>query len=311
VKKLTRDEAAIVQSCCFQPHYSGDGSVTFWKAVNRASDDRTLYDFACALQDVESRVLAVVNGYVRERATKTVIAPAQRTAETMTLPDSSSDLGILIKDLRRAATQGLTTPAGNRALHPRSLLLDAADALEVCLASHRVQETQHQGVDTYTPLFWITLNDDEKYVEYIRVRLELQAATRAQETPGDVMSVDEARSASVDALRTDLIRSAARGQGPTFIAAKLDLLIARAQETLHQEIEAWRALSQRNTREWDARLLKAVQRAERAEIALSEAQETRENDYLVRAHTQGYQQGYAAAVRAQETPQAWLPEDEK
>ena len=35
---------------------------------------------------------------------------------------------------------------------------------------------------------------------------------------------------SVEELRADIIRSAARGQGPTFIAAKLDLLIGKARE---------------------------------------------------------------------------------
>ena len=41
-------------------HYSGDRSVAFWDAIN-ATKDRTLYDFACALQELESRVLAVLN----------------------------------------------------------------------------------------------------------------------------------------------------------------------------------------------------------------------------------------------------------
>ena len=40
--------------------YSGDRSSEFWDAIN-ATKDRTLYDFACALQSVEARVLAVLN----------------------------------------------------------------------------------------------------------------------------------------------------------------------------------------------------------------------------------------------------------
>jgi hypothetical protein len=43
-----------------------------------------------------------------------------------------------------------------------------------------------------------------------------------------VMQLEEARMATLEDLRVDIIRSAARGQGPTFIAAKLDMLIAKA-----------------------------------------------------------------------------------
>jgi hypothetical protein len=45
-----------------------------------------------------------------------------------------------------------------------------------------------------------------------------------------IMSLDEVRCASVtvEVLRGDIIRSAARGQGPTFIAAKLDRLLELA-----------------------------------------------------------------------------------
>jgi transposase-like protein len=42
------------------------------------------------------------------------------------------------------------------------------------------------------------------------------------------MSLDEAHMATLAELRADIIRSAAAGQGPTFIAAKLDILIAKA-----------------------------------------------------------------------------------
>lgn len=44
----------------------------------------------------------------------------------------------------------------------------------------------------------------------------------------NVLSLEEARMVSLEDLRADIIRSAARGQGPTFIAAKLDILIAKA-----------------------------------------------------------------------------------
>jgi hypothetical protein len=47
---------------------------------------------------------------------------------------------------------------------------------------------------------------------------------------GDVMTLDEARcDISVEERRADIIRSAARGQGPTFIAAKLDMLIEQVR----------------------------------------------------------------------------------
>jgi hypothetical protein len=46
---------------------------------------------------------------------------------------------------------------------------------------------------------------------------------------GGVMSLDEAGCVhSIEERRADIIRSAARGQGPTFIAAKLDMLIEQA-----------------------------------------------------------------------------------
>lgn len=40
----------------FQPTYSGSNSEFFWAAI-RDTNDRTLYTFACALQDIEARVL--------------------------------------------------------------------------------------------------------------------------------------------------------------------------------------------------------------------------------------------------------------
>lgn len=54
-----------------------------------------------------------------------------------------------------------------------------------------------------------------------------------------ILQLEEAQMASIDELRADIIRSAARGQGPTFIAAKLDMLIAkaRAQSPSLQQIQ--------------------------------------------------------------------------
>jgi hypothetical protein len=40
-------------------HYSGENSRAFWREINRTKD-RTLYDFAVSLQEIESRVFAVV-----------------------------------------------------------------------------------------------------------------------------------------------------------------------------------------------------------------------------------------------------------
>lgn len=71
---LTQKEAVIVESCYFRPKYAGDDSIKFWKEVNHPANDRTLYDFACALQDLESRVLAALNAGVRVRARKLIIA---------------------------------------------------------------------------------------------------------------------------------------------------------------------------------------------------------------------------------------------
>lgn len=71
-KGLTAKEAKIVESCYFQPRYSGAGSRRFWLAVNR-SPDRALYDFAAALMEMEARVLAVVNTHVRIEARRIVL----------------------------------------------------------------------------------------------------------------------------------------------------------------------------------------------------------------------------------------------
>lgn len=73
-KGLTRKEAKLVESCYFAPRYSGEASETFWREVARHAKDRTLYDFACCLQDIESRVLAVLNTGIRASVRKVVIA---------------------------------------------------------------------------------------------------------------------------------------------------------------------------------------------------------------------------------------------
>lgn len=76
---LTRKEAAIVEACYFRPHYSSNASTKFWREVRHAANDRTLYDFACALQEMESRVLAVLNTGVRVRTRKLVLAKRAAT----------------------------------------------------------------------------------------------------------------------------------------------------------------------------------------------------------------------------------------
>lgn len=59
-----------------------------------------------------------------------------------------------------------------------------------------------------------------------------------------VLTLDEARSndISIEERRADIIRSAARGQGPTFIAAKLDMLIAAVRTESAIEIGRLTAL---------------------------------------------------------------------
>jgi hypothetical protein len=50
-------------------------------------------------------------------------------------------------------------------------------------------------------------------------------------------SLDEAYcSKTIEERRIDIIRSAACGQGPTFISAKLNLLIAQVREELREEL---------------------------------------------------------------------------
>jgi hypothetical protein len=75
---LSRGEAAIVKACYFQPRYSGATAHKFWNEVRHPANDRALYDFACALQDLEARVLAVLNDGVRIRAQKIILADRMR-----------------------------------------------------------------------------------------------------------------------------------------------------------------------------------------------------------------------------------------
>jgi len=66
-------ESAIVESCCFKPRYSGDESRKFWGEIGKVQDDDlTLYAFACALQDIEGRLLRVLNEHVREDARRAI-----------------------------------------------------------------------------------------------------------------------------------------------------------------------------------------------------------------------------------------------
>lgn len=57
----------LVASCQFQPHYSGEDSERLWREVRNPANDRTLYDLACCLQDVEARFLAALNPGVAHR----------------------------------------------------------------------------------------------------------------------------------------------------------------------------------------------------------------------------------------------------
>jgi hypothetical protein len=82
-KGLSMKEARLVEACYFQPKYSGDASEKFWREIRHPANDRALYDFACALQDIEGRVLAVLNSSVRTRVRKLVIKlPSTRAATT-------------------------------------------------------------------------------------------------------------------------------------------------------------------------------------------------------------------------------------
>lgn len=66
--------------------------------------------------------------------------------------------------------------------------------------------------------------------EQIRARVRAFFERQQIAVNSPVLTVDEARPVvSVERLRRDLICSAARGQGPTFIAAKIDLLIATVE----------------------------------------------------------------------------------
>jgi hypothetical protein len=78
--KLTDKERSIIAACRFSPRYSGEESEKFWREVNNPANDRVLYDFACALQDLEHRVLTAVNAGVEVRAEKTIRTMRARRA---------------------------------------------------------------------------------------------------------------------------------------------------------------------------------------------------------------------------------------
>lgn len=65
--KLTDAELLKILSCGFAARYSGKESAKFWREVGRHKE-RSVYDLACALQDLEHRVLSVVNADVFRRA---------------------------------------------------------------------------------------------------------------------------------------------------------------------------------------------------------------------------------------------------
>jgi hypothetical protein len=89
-RRLTEKEREIVEACCFQPHYSGDDSRKFWHEVNMKTNDRTLYDLGCALQDLESRVLRAVNEGVRIRAVKMVRMRQRKAARALGVASGST-----------------------------------------------------------------------------------------------------------------------------------------------------------------------------------------------------------------------------
>lgn len=62
-KRLT--EPVIV----FEPRYSGPLSIAFWEAIH-ATGDMVLYGFACALQDVEARVLNALTAPPKVKRTR-------------------------------------------------------------------------------------------------------------------------------------------------------------------------------------------------------------------------------------------------
>lgn len=63
----------------------------------------------------------------------------------------------------------------------------------------------------------------------------MTAQDRGGEALPLVMTLDEIRGATLEELRADIVRSAARGQGPTFIAAKVDRLIELARQRERHE----------------------------------------------------------------------------
>lgn len=72
-----KNRAELERQCMFEPRYSGEDSARFWSAVNKAND-LTLYTFGCALQDVESLLLAELNEHVRRDVGKAIRASAAK-----------------------------------------------------------------------------------------------------------------------------------------------------------------------------------------------------------------------------------------
>jgi hypothetical protein len=76
--KLTPKEQRILDHYYLEPLYSGNDSEGFWRVVNNEANDETLYAFACALQDVELRVLFLVNKGIKTIVTEKLLAERQR-----------------------------------------------------------------------------------------------------------------------------------------------------------------------------------------------------------------------------------------
>lgn len=67
-----KSDQQLIAECRFNARYSGELSVRIWNEITK-STDRTLFDFALALQDVESRFLAVLNADIEARVKRLLL----------------------------------------------------------------------------------------------------------------------------------------------------------------------------------------------------------------------------------------------
>lgn len=162
----------------------------------------------------------------------------QQTGNTKEQPPSSSPAEGLEHEIEKAlnaTTRWLTSPPdwddNADKVAAAGLMREASRLLRAALSALREARQPQQPVDTYTPVFWVTLTDDEKYTEYIRARKQIEAAQQRA----------SAAEAQRDALRTQVGRLMVKWRdknGDTSYLSELGLRARRERQLCADELSA-------------------------------------------------------------------------